>query len=197
MKLVPPKFSKEEKELYNRYFARYFKPNEFKKLVSIARRRVYRVSSTIINQGNGFESLFFIVSIPTEKSISVELRLGSTTIKNISNDGWIGIVEYTELISKTQLPKAIESREFGIWGINVCVSFGINDESEESYGSCCEEDEDRPFGLSQDIGEISVISAVPDEVVVYEFDLEVGYILYIEYIVYIEFINLLIYINRT
>ena len=59
IKLIPPEFSTEERRLYNKYFSRYFKPHEFRKLADVARRRVYRVSSNLINQGNGFSSLFY------------------------------------------------------------------------------------------------------------------------------------------
>lgn len=168
MKLIPPKFTAEETKLYNDYFCRYFKPNEFKKLVGIARRRVYRVNSSIVNQGNGFSSLFFVVDIIGD-NISLELKSNGVLLKGLSKCGWIGIVEYIEVISRSTLTEAIaQGSDFGTWGVNLDVLLHIEEESEEisqlSEESAYEEEQDDLF---EDINPIT------KEVILYEFDLEV------------------------
>jgi hypothetical protein len=178
IKLIPPEFSTEERRLYNKYFSRYFKPHEFRKLADVARRRVYRVSSNLINQGNGFSSLFFVVDIPDDDNISINLKIGGSVVKKLLNFAWIGIVEYTELISNSSLEKAILKSEMGNWGLNVEVNFGVPEESsqsdEENFDKMDDESEsDVKLPNFEDMSELSAISKISKEIIIYEFDLEV------------------------
>jgi hypothetical protein len=162
MKLIPPKFSSEERKLYNRYFSRYFRPNEYRKLLDYSRRRVYRVNSTIVNTGNGFSSLFFVVDI-SDDNVKLELKINGNVIKSLSTFGWVGIVEYIEVINKQTLTQAIQSCEYGTWGINLEVNFNIGEVNESEASASYEEESYFDESLSK----------INRELVLYEWDLEV------------------------
>lgn len=88
--LIPPDFNPEQKELYKKYFKRYLKPVEFKYLLSKHRRKVYKVSSSVVNRGNGFTSLFFVSKIPKDAVCNIYLKKGKTIIIDIHQYSWIG-----------------------------------------------------------------------------------------------------------
>ena len=165
-KLIPPTFTTEERKLYNKYFSRYFKPNEYKKLINQARRKVYRVNSTIINQGNGFSSLFFLADV-SDDGIRLEMKMNGAALRNLSQFGWIGIMEYIWVISKKSLPEAVANAEYGTWGINLEVNFQIGEESGESI-------ESSDISENENIIEIGdSVSRIARELIIYEWDLEV------------------------
>jgi hypothetical protein len=165
-KLIPPEFSSEERRLYNKYFSRYFKPNEYKKLINLARRKVYRVNSTIINQGNGFSSLFFVADV-SDEGIRLDMKMNGAVVRNLSKFGWIGIMEYINLISKKSLSHAIAIGEYGRWGINLEVILNQDQNSSDSEASDITEEQEEEFYFE---GSVSKISR---ELVIYEWDLEV------------------------
>jgi len=175
MKLVPPKFSLDETNLYNKYFYRYFKPIEFRKLMDIARRRVFKVNSNIVNQGNGFSSLFFVAGIVGE-SVSINIKSNGSFIKGLNPHGWVGIVEYIEVISEGTISNAVaRGSDFGSWGVSVDICFNISEQDNESITvesqSFSNESEEKSI-FECDINKIS------EEVIIYEFDLEVPIILF-------------------
>jgi hypothetical protein len=160
-KLIPPAFTSEEKRLYNRYFSRHFKANEYRRLLDAARRRVYRVNSTVINQGNEFNSILFVANISSD-DIVVSLKSNGTVTKTLTNNSWVGLVEYVDYIStKTQADK-----EAIVWGVEADIKFdtAISEEeksyTEESFSQATEEEK---FTVS--------ISKITNEVVIYEWDL--------------------------
>jgi hypothetical protein len=141
MRLIPAKFTEEERKLYNKYFYRYMKPGEYKKLLKYSRRRVYRVNSTIIKQGNGFSSLFFIVDF---KNVKIDLKLDGKTVKVMRQYGWVGILEYVEILSKKSLSEAVLNEDLGSWGVTMQARFDEEEIAEEvsekeSEGSNLEE----------------------------------------------------------
>jgi hypothetical protein len=174
MKLVPPKFTTEETRMYNKYFFRYFKPHEFRKLMDSARRRVYKVNTNVVNQGNSFSSLFFVADIVGE-NVSLDLKSNGVHIKYLNVYGWLGIVEYIEVISSGTIAQAISrGSDFGAWGVSLDVCFHIGEEQNESGteeeftgGSNISQEEEEDY-FECDLKEIH------KEVVVYEFDLEVS-----------------------
>jgi hypothetical protein len=159
-KLIPPKFTHEERKLYNRYFSRYMKPDEYRKLIDHCRRRVYRVNSEIVQQGNSFSSLFFVVDA-SDDSVKLDLRMGEKLIRSVSLYGWVGIIEYVDLISRLTISESLENYDTGTWGVGMHVKFNPTDVSEESQSLSSEED----FEMDS--------SNVGKELIIYEWDLEV------------------------
>ncbi len=98
--LIPPDFNPEQKELYKKYFKRYLKPVEFMYLLSKHRRRVYKVSSSVVNRGNGFSSLFFVAKVPKDIVCNIYLKKGKTKIIDIHEYSWIGIKYITKRNSR-------------------------------------------------------------------------------------------------
>jgi hypothetical protein len=186
MKLVPPKFSSEETKMYNKYFYRYFKPHEFRKLMDSARRRVYKVNTNVVNQGNGFSSLFFVADIIGE-NVNLDLKNNGAHIKYLNIYGWLGIVEYIEVISTGTISQAISrGSDFGSWGVSLDVCFHISEEQNESgteeiSGSYVSQDQDQDQDQEQEQLEEEEqdyfecdFKEIHKEVVLYEFDLEVS-----------------------
>ena len=89
-RLIPPKFTDEQKNIYNDYFCKILKPLEFKRLLKFHRRRVYRVNSNVINKGNCFESIFFIARVSRD-SIKINVKLNGNSVAELTKYGWIGI----------------------------------------------------------------------------------------------------------
>jgi hypothetical protein len=171
IKLIPPSFTSEEKKLYNRYFSKYFKLNEYRKLIDCARRRVYRINSTVTNTGNEFTSIFFIADI-TASDIMVDLRVFGKSTRLLDNNSWIGIVEYVDLISN-KVNSDVMKNEPITWGIDIVIKFN-NEESVESKSES-ESDEDMLSSQDEDVGTKFNLScsAIQNEVVIYEWDLNV------------------------
>lgn len=88
--LIPPELSTEQRELYKKHFKRFFKPSEFKYLLSKARRRVYKVTTLLANRGNGFSSMFFVVSLPKNVNSSISLKQGRNKLMDLGEYSWIG-----------------------------------------------------------------------------------------------------------
>ena len=91
--LIPPNFNTEQKELYKKYFKKYFKPVEFNFLLTKHRRRVYKVSSSVVNKGNGFTSLFFVAKIPQDVSCNIFIRKGKHKLLDLTEYSWIGTIK--------------------------------------------------------------------------------------------------------
>lgn len=96
MDLVPPKLNRELEEIYNKYFYRYMRKQEFKMLFKKASRQVYKISCSIIKPGNGFNNLFFIPHIPNNCKVFLG-QYGSDY--QLSPYSWVGILEFLEFIS--------------------------------------------------------------------------------------------------
>jgi hypothetical protein len=168
-KLIPPSFSSEEKRLFNRYFSRYFKPNEYRRLLDAARRRVYKINSTVINQGNEFNSILFIANISTEEVV-VCLRQNGTITKSLTPNSWIGLIEYVDYISSKPA-----DRESISWGVDVQIKINENASVSEDMDKTFSEEESFTSESHKDEeGEqlsYSSISKVANQVVIYEWDL--------------------------
>lgn len=99
LNLVPPKMTIELEEIYSKCFSRFMRRKEFKDLFRIASRQIYRISCSIVKQGNGFSSLFFIPDIPENCSASINQYGGDYALNPYC---WVGILEFLELISAQQ-----------------------------------------------------------------------------------------------
>jgi hypothetical protein len=160
-KLIPPAFSSEEKKLYNRYFSRHFKANEYRRLLDAARRRVYKVNSTVINQGNEFNSILFVANVSSEE-ISVTLKSSGTITKSLNNNSWVGLVEYVDYISS----KSQTDKEALVWGVDVDIKFNTNTITEEEKSS---------DSYSESVVQLNLnLSRISNDVVIYEWDLFVN-----------------------
>lgn len=94
--LVPPKLIPELEDMYNKYFFRFMRKQEFKILFASASRQVFKISCSIVKPGNGFSSLFFLPAIP-ENCKAIITQHGSDYLLN--SYCWIGILEFLELLS--------------------------------------------------------------------------------------------------
>ena len=122
--LIPPEFNPEQKELYKKYFKGFFKKVEFKYLLSKHRRRVIKVSSSFVQRGNGFTSVFFFAKFPLDEMINVFLKKGKIKIIDLQEHNWLGIIEYINLLKDYgELKRAINSYQTGVWGIDCEISF--------------------------------------------------------------------------
>ena len=87
--LLPPKFTPEQKAIFKNYFKNYLNHIEFKKLLSKHRRRVYKVTSSLLNKGNGFSSIFLVAKL--QKSANkIVLRNSNSIIMSLTKYSWIG-----------------------------------------------------------------------------------------------------------
>ena len=173
--LVPPNFDDEEKELFKKHFKKFLKPSEFKHLLSTYRRRVYKVTSRIVNKGNGFSSIFFIAKMPSKCRCSIEINSGRVVLDTLKEYSWVGIVEYMSLIKNTgSIKKAVEMNDTGEWLIDCQIIFDkdqnkiINVQSQKSlhdYYSSLDSDDDEEESIT--------INSKDYEIVAYEWDLEV------------------------
>ena len=80
-KIIPPEIDKENNYVYNTTFSKFLTKAQYYKLNEIAKRRVYRVNSSISLTGNGFVSIFLIICVPEEAEI--KLRLNELFIANL------------------------------------------------------------------------------------------------------------------
>ena len=166
-KLIPPNFTTEEIKFYKRYFSKHFTLNEYRKLIDCARRRVYKINTTIVNTGNEFSSIFFLADINTE-DISVDLKVNGQTTRILENNSWVGIVEYVDYISNKS-SNEINRNDPIFWGIDVVIKF--DDDINESKSL---NDEELSF-ISKDVSSELNIKPINNEkeVVIYEWDLSV------------------------
>lgn len=171
--LIPPTFSNEQKLLYKSHFKKFFTPSEFKHLLSGVRRRVFKVSSSIVQRGNGFSSIFFIAKRPKDTACTIELKSGKNLITNLDEYSWIGIMEYISFIRDTgSLKKALELNETGIWAVDCLISFG------SQSGEFLKTKEDKEFidnfdeSINEEEEDESYLNN-KSELIVYEWDLEV------------------------
>ncbi len=164
-KIIPPNFSKEQKEMYQNHFNGYLLPIDLKKLFDISRRKIYRVSTKIIRSGNEFSSLFFIA----KKGSKCEIKLQMQRKKyDLSENSWVGIMEYMNLIAtKNSLSKAVKEFNTGEWGVNLKVKI----ENQYEFENENEYEYDKNF-----IGDDKTIYQNNDQedytVIVYEFELK-------------------------
>jgi hypothetical protein len=94
--LVPPNLMPELEDMYNKYFYKFMRKQEFKILFASASRQVFKISCSIVKPGNGFSSLFFLPLIP-ENCKAIITQHGSDYL--INSYCWIGILEFLELLS--------------------------------------------------------------------------------------------------
>lgn len=125
MKIIPPFLDKEANFVFQKFFSSSLSKNQFLKLLSISKRRVFRVNSPISLAGNGFSSIFFIVSIPLDEG-QVKLRLKDTYISTLEEHSWIGIVEYVELINSGNIDSIRKECGNVKWGVDSLVIFNSN-----------------------------------------------------------------------
>ena len=93
--------------------------------------------------------------------------MNGATLRNLSQFGWIGIMEYIGLISKKSLAQSVANAEYGTWGINLEVNFHIGEESGESS-------ETSEFSEEENVIELGdSLSKIARELIIYEWDLEV------------------------
>lgn len=88
-RLIPPKFTDEQRRIYNEYFCKILKPLEFKRLLKYHRRRVYRVNTMAITKGNCFESIFFVAN-QTSEDIKIDVKINGNSIARLANHSWVG-----------------------------------------------------------------------------------------------------------
>jgi hypothetical protein len=124
--LIPPKFTKEQKEIFRNHFKNYLSPVELNLLLSHHRRRILKVSTTVIKSGNEFSSLFFIAKIG--KNCRVELKSKRRNF-DLVEYSWVGMPEYLNLISKKEsLNQALRDSDTGEW--NVSIHIEVNQETD-------------------------------------------------------------------
>ena len=128
MDLVPPKLSSELEEIYNNYFHRFMRKQEFELLFSKASRIVYKKSCFLVKEGNGFSSIFFIPSIP--KNCEATTILKNNQEYNIKEYSWLGIMEFLNMISDHQkLTKSTVFKNTGYWEMRIKLDFSSYDSS--------------------------------------------------------------------
>ena len=83
----------EEKEIYEQYFKGKLTKKQFKFLISKARRKEVEVNTQLVQQGNLFDELLFMYSIPQSKKVCIYYN----NVKTIeSNEGdYVGMLEAT------------------------------------------------------------------------------------------------------
>jgi len=89
-RLIPPKFTDEQKRIYNEYFCKILRPLEFKRLLKYHRRRVFRVNTNVTAKGNCFESIFFVVNVSSDE-VKVDVKLNGNSVASLANYSWVGI----------------------------------------------------------------------------------------------------------
>lgn len=166
IKLVPPKFSPEERKLYNQYFSKCFKPNEFKKLMECSRRKVYKVNTNVITQNTSFYALILIVDL-IGKNVKIDLKVNGIVVSKLHQHSWVGIVEYIEIINKQNLSAAIENEECGKWECSVDVQLQEIEEEEE-------EDSDFNDSSFEEKVVIKTDNINNSQIIIYEWDLYVN-----------------------
>jgi hypothetical protein len=163
-RLVPPHFSKEQKEIFKSHFRNYLSPIELNVLLSSARRKIYRVTTKVVKLGNDFSSLYFVAKIG--KRCKVEMKTKKRKFE-LTEYSWIGVPEYLNVISKKEsLSQALKEYDTGDWGVSMQVYVDtidiVNDNISFELG-----------GESRDLG-ISVskeINPEDSQIVIYEFEL--------------------------
>jgi hypothetical protein len=171
--LIPPTFSDEEKKLFKSHFKKYFTPSEFKHLLSGVRRRVFKVSSSIVQRGNGFSSIFFIAKKPKENPCLIELKSGKKMITNLEEYSWIGIMEYISFIKDTgSLKKALESNDSGVWGVDCLITFGSQSGQMQRTRDDKEFTQEFDDSIEEEVEDNHYLKN-KNELIVYEWDLEV------------------------
>ena len=120
-KTIPPQLDNEESYVYNTTFSSSLDKNQFKRLMNIVKRRVYRVSSPIALAGNGFFSIYLLVSVP--KNVDIKLRLKETFIASLPEKSWIGIVEYVELLNEGNFEDIIKNGSTMIWKVDSIIQY--------------------------------------------------------------------------
>lgn len=172
--LIPPHFTKEQKEIYRNHFRNYLSPIETFVLFSFVRRKICRVSSTIEKMGNEFSSLYFVAKIG--KNCKVNLQ-GKKKSFELNESSWVGIPEYLNLISrKDTLIKALKEFDTGEWGATLNVKVELPEESEEAGSFLSEEAEPHhdKHNISVhkfDKSEHTILFDEDNTVIIYEFDL--------------------------
>jgi hypothetical protein len=164
--LVPPEFTKEQKEMYKHHFRHYLSPVELHILLSHHKRRIFRVNSSVVKFGNEFSSLFFIAKIG--KNCSVKLKSKKLTFE-APLYSWIGIPEYLHLMSeKESLIKALKEFQTGSWGASLSVNVGRGTESQFLYD---QQEDAQMFVLDQINADQSRDMSDENCVIIYEFEL--------------------------
>lgn len=119
--IIPPELDKEGLFVYQNVFSKYFSKSQYNYLYQICKRRVYRVNSPIALTGNGFISVFLIVSKPEEANI--HLKFQDCIINNLHQLSWIGLVEYVNLINKGDLETNINLGNTGMWEVDSIIKY--------------------------------------------------------------------------
>ena len=161
-RLVPPHFSKEQKDIFREHFRNYLSPIELNVLLSTSRRKIFRVTSQIIKFGNEFSSLYFIAKIG--KRCRIEMKTKKRKFE-LSEYSWIGVPEYLNIISKKEsLSQALRDYDTGEWNISMQVLIDSSDQINESV-SFDLGGTDLGMSLSKEI------NLEDHQVVIYEFEL--------------------------
>lgn len=120
--LVPPKLNSEQRIIYRNHFQNYLSPVQLFDLLTVHRKKIYRVSSLAIKFSNEFNSIFFIAKIGKNCKCILKGRRFNLPAPEYS---WIGIPEYLSLMSKgCSLKESIDNFNTGEWqvGLNIEIS---------------------------------------------------------------------------
>jgi hypothetical protein len=168
--LVPPHFTKEQREIFKNHFKNYLTPKEVEILLSYHRRKIYKVSSQIEKMGNEFSSLYFIVKIGKNCSVYLKSKKRSFDLHEYS---WVGVPEYLNVISRKEvLLKALKEFDTGEWGANLSVSVLPPDENVEDDNSSLHNEKEQQINVSVHHGDHTISPVDEDNtVIIYEFDL--------------------------
>jgi hypothetical protein len=163
-RLVPPEFTKEQKEIFRSHFRNYLSPIELNVLLTSARRKIYRVTTKVVKLGNDFSSLYFVAKIG--KRCKVEMKTKKRKFE-LTEYSWIGVPEYLNVISKKEsLSQALKDYDTGDWGVNMQVFVDSYDIVNENL-SFDQASETKDFGISMS----KDLNPEDSQVIIYEFEL--------------------------
>jgi hypothetical protein len=120
--IIPPNFTKEQKEIFKNHFRNYLTPIELNLLLTAHRRKIYKVTTNIVRSGNEFSSIFFIAK--KGKNCKIEQKSKKRNF-GLVEYSWVGISEYLNLISRKEtLAKGLKEFDTGEWNMNFKTSMG-------------------------------------------------------------------------
>lgn len=119
--IIPPELDKEGLYVYQNVFSKYFSKSQYNYIYQICKRRVYRVNSPIALTGNGFISVFLVVTKPDEATI--QLKFQDSVIGTLNELSWIGLVEYVNMINKGDFETNLDLRNTGMWEIDSLIKY--------------------------------------------------------------------------
>ena len=125
MKTYPPKFTKQEEEIYERDFKEVFTKTEFNVLLSKSRLEYLASNeSQICKVGQSFKELIYIAQINEGFSVVLEDKSGNI-VTTVPTGSWIGIIEYAkreDYLNNEKLKQAIALGEYElVWQISATI----------------------------------------------------------------------------